>query len=109
MSEAAAPSAFELDVSDLAPGDKRSVEHGDRKVLVCNVDGVVYAIADRCSHASVPLGGGRLEGCVLECPFHGAQFDVRDGRPVALPARRSVPSYPVTPLGGGRVRVELPG
>ena len=100
MSQAALTAVVEVDVSDLAPGQTRSVDCGDRRVLLCNVDGVFYAVADRCSHAAVPLDAGRLTGCILECPFHGAQFDVRDGSAVALPARRPIASYPVVETDG---------
>lgn len=62
---------------------------------MCNVGGEFYAIADVCTHDRGPLGEGRLRGSVIECPRHGARFDVRDGSVKALPAVKPLPTYPV--------------
>ena len=71
----------------------------DRNLLLCNVDGRAYVVADRCSHANAPLSRGRLTGHVLECPLHGGKLDVRDGSPVQAPIRGSVAAYPVRKRG----------
>ncbi len=94
------------DVSDLAPGQTRVFEHAGRRVLVCNADGVYYAIEDQCSHAAFPLDGGRLKGCILECPVHGAKFDVRDGRAVRIPARKPVRTFSIS-VADGRALISL--
>lgn len=52
---------------------------GSDEVALCRVDGVVYAVSGVCPHAAGPLADGQLNGAVLTCPFHGWQFDVRDG------------------------------
>jgi nitrite reductase/ring-hydroxylating ferredoxin subunit len=55
-----------------------------------------YALDDVCSHAGGPLGDNRLkDGCLLECPWHNAVFDVRTGEIVRGPARRPQPTYQV--------------
>ena len=64
-------------------------------MLVCNVGGEFYAIADVCTHDRGRLGEGRLRGSVIECPRHGARFDVRDGSVKAPPAVTPLPTYPV--------------
>jgi 3-phenylpropionate/trans-cinnamate dioxygenase ferredoxin subunit len=64
-------------------------------VLVCNVGGEFYALADVCTHDRGPLGEGRLRGHLIECPRHGSRFDVRDGEPKTPPALRPVGTYPV--------------
>ena len=64
-------------------------------LLLCNVDGQAYVVADKCSHANAPLARGRLSGHVLECPLHGGKLDVRDGKPVQNPIRKPVAVYPV--------------
>jgi len=72
----------------------------DRNLLLCNVDGRAYVVADRCSHANAPLSRGRLTGHVLECPLHGGKLDVRDGSAVQPPIRRPIAAYPVRERDG---------
>ncbi len=71
--------------SDVPPGRVLSVPVGDLEVAVCNVDGTFYAIDDVCTHDGGALDQGELEGNEIECPRHGARFDVRTG---------GSPSYP---------------
>jgi nitrite reductase/ring-hydroxylating ferredoxin subunit len=73
---------------------------GDRNLLLCNVNGEAYVVADKCSHANAPLARGRLSGHVLECPLHGGKLDVRDGKPVQNPIRKPVAVYPVRSRDG---------
>jgi 3-phenylpropionate/trans-cinnamate dioxygenase ferredoxin subunit len=68
------------------------------ELLLCNVDGDVYAVADVCTHDGGPLDQGELQGCQIMCPRHGALFDVTTGRALTLPA--------VVPLETYTVRVE---
>jgi 3-phenylpropionate/trans-cinnamate dioxygenase ferredoxin subunit len=73
-----------------APAESRAVAAvaAGQRVVVCRAGGRLYALLDRCPHASEPLSGGRLRGYALECPYHGGRLDVRDGRPLGLPIRR---------------------
>jgi 3-phenylpropionate/trans-cinnamate dioxygenase ferredoxin component len=84
-------------VDDLASGQVRIVEHDDLEIGVFNCDGVLYAIEDRCSHDDGPLAEGVLdpEACTVECPRHGAIFDLKTGRPKTLPAYEPVDTFPV--------------
>ena len=50
---------------ELAPGELRAVEVAQRRIVLCNAEGRVYALEDRCPHADVALSGGRLDGSVL--------------------------------------------
>ena len=56
------------------------------EILICNVDGRLYAIEDVCTHDGGPLDQGTLEGACVVCPRHGATFDVRTGDALTLPA-----------------------
>ena len=56
------------------------------EVVIVNLDGDFYAIEDVCTHDGGPLGEGKLEGCQIICPRHGARFDVRTGQALTLPA-----------------------
>ncbi len=97
---------IEVDVEDLAPGEMRAVAGPGDGILLCNVDGRIYAVSNRCTHASVELSSGSLLGAEIECPFHGARFDVTTGAALCLPAKRGLRSYPVT-RSGARVRIEI--
>jgi 3-phenylpropionate/trans-cinnamate dioxygenase ferredoxin subunit len=83
---------------DIAPGELRRVEVGVHLVCLANVDGVIYAVDDDCTHTGGPLDEGELDGPVLTCPIHLARFDVRDGQVVRGPAHEPLSTY--------RVRIE---
>ena len=85
--------ALEVDISGLGQGQMRALEHGGVSILLCNVDGEIFAVENECSHAAVPLDEGTLRGCELECDFHGAVFDVRSGEALAMPATRSLRTF----------------
>jgi 3-phenylpropionate/trans-cinnamate dioxygenase ferredoxin component len=82
-------------VDDVAPGQLLAVEVNGLRVCLANVDGDVFAFKDNCSHKDFPLSSGHLEDGVIECAWHGARFDVRSGRALALPAIRPVKTYDV--------------
>ena len=71
-------------------------------------DGGVYAINNLCSHGNAKLCDGFVEGHHVECPFHQALFDVRDGSVSCGPATEPVKSWPVK-IEGGRVLLQLDG
>ena len=81
--------------SEVPAGGLRAVSTEIGAVVLANVDGDIYALEDRCSHQDYPLSAGELEGDELECPFHGARFDVCSGRALQLPAITPVRSFPV--------------
>ena len=58
-------------------------------------DGSFYAVRDECSHASIALSEGEIDGCTLECWLHGSRFDLRTGEPTGLPATEPVATFPV--------------
>ena len=99
-------STLRVDVADMAPGDLRAVEAGELRVLVCHTQGEFYAIENKCPHIHIPLDGGRLEGCVLECPLHGGKLDVRDGSDLALPIRKPARTFHVTRVDGS-IEIDL--
>ena len=94
------------ETGDVAPGQVRVYEVQGRSIALCNVDGAFYAIDDVCTHDGGPLDQGEIDGHQIECPRHGARFDVRDGRALTLPAVRPVGSYPVR-VEDGVVKVGL--
>ena len=72
-----------------------SVELDHDEVAIVRTEGEVFAIRDWCSHAAVPLSEGEVDGYTIECWLHGSRFDLRTGKPTAMPATVPVPVYPV--------------
>ena len=81
-------------LSDLAPGAAIELVVEDRIVALFSVEGTVYALDGICPHQGGPLGLGQLEGCIVTCPWHGWQFDVRSGQHQFSPGLVQ-PSLPV--------------
>ena len=86
-------------VADLPPGERLVIDFDEETVAIFNVDGDYYCIADVCTHDGSPIAdGGELSGVEIECPRHGARFDLRTGAALCLPA--------VTPVATFQVKVE---
>jgi 3-phenylpropionate/trans-cinnamate dioxygenase ferredoxin component len=82
-------------VADIPPGQGRLVEAGGRSIALFNCAGTFYAVDDTCTHAEASLSEGYLQGTEVECPLHGARFDLRTGAAVWSPAFRPVATYAV--------------
>lgn len=68
---------------DLAPGSLRELTFGDREVLVAKTgEGKLYVLPSRCPHMRTHLADGVLEGNIITCALHGAQFDLSTGKTV---------------------------
>jgi 3-phenylpropionate/trans-cinnamate dioxygenase ferredoxin subunit len=93
-------------VDEVPAGEARSFEVGFHRVAVCNVDGSFYAIEDVCTHDSSPFGNERLLGTAIECPRHGARFDVRTGAVLQMPAVVPVRTFP-TKVEGDEIYVAV--
>ena len=65
------------------------------RIMLANVEGRFYALSDMCGHRNAPLSRGKLDGHIVECPLHFAQFDVRTGKLVDGPISADVPIYEV--------------
>jgi 3-phenylpropionate/trans-cinnamate dioxygenase ferredoxin subunit len=90
------------------PGTITVHEVGEIRIALCNVNGRYYAIDDVCTHDGGPLDQGELEGDLVECPRHGAKFDVTTGKAVVLPAVRPVKTYAVQ-VEGDEIKVDTGG
>ena len=78
-----------IKAAEVAPGGMKSVELNGREVVICNCDGTFRAIDRRCGHMNAPLEMGTLDGSILTCAMHCAQFDVSTGEALSGP----VPAY----------------
>jgi 3-phenylpropionate/trans-cinnamate dioxygenase ferredoxin subunit len=94
-------------VADLPSGERLFVEIDAQPIVVFNLAGELFAIADVCSHDEGPVGDGELEGDEVICPRHGARFDLRTGKALALPAVVDIPAYPVRVVDG-QIELGLP-
>ncbi len=85
--------------SELPSGGKLLTEVEGRAIAVFNVEGSFFAIDDVCTHDGGPLAEGDLHGAEIECPRHGARFDVRNGRALCFPAVEPVATHAVEVRG----------
>jgi len=93
--------------ADVPSGRVRVFSVGGTRIAMCRLEsGEIYAVADVCTHDDGPLGEGELLDHAIECPRHGARFDIRTGRVLALPAVVPIQVYPVK-LEGDSVLVEV--
>jgi 3-phenylpropionate/trans-cinnamate dioxygenase ferredoxin subunit len=71
----------------------QTVEINGSVVAVFKVDNEFFAIQNRCSHAEASLSEGEVYDCKVECPLHGAEFDLKTGEALTLPATKPVATY----------------
>ncbi len=88
-------------LADCPPGTGLEVVADERVVALFNVDGTFYAIDGVCPHQGGPLAEGEVTGCVVTCPWHGWQFDIRTGQ---HQFERDDPAADLAGAGGGRCR-----
>jgi nitrite reductase/ring-hydroxylating ferredoxin subunit len=94
-------------LADLAPESVTAIEVGGCKMALVHTGGTVCAVADRCPHSNASLGEGAVvEEFAIECPLHGAVFDVRTGEPLEGPTDESVATYEVI-VEDGVVKVRV--
>jgi nitrite reductase/ring-hydroxylating ferredoxin subunit len=93
---------------DVAKGGALKVEVGDLVLAVFNVDGEFFVTDDACTHGPGSLAEGFLSGDVVECNFHGGQFNVRTGEVVSPPCMLPLKTYCVI-VEDGRVLIDSPG
>lgn len=90
---------------EIQPGEKRIYEVDGIPIVVVNLDGEFYALEDVCTHDGGPLGEGEMRNGRLICPRHGAQFDIRTGAALTMPAVDPVSTYDVR-IEDGAILVE---
>ncbi|MCY3727734.1 MAG: Rieske (2Fe-2S) protein [Nitrospira sp.] len=96
-------------LEDLEPGTCLSVELDNApSVALFNVDGKILALNNTCPHAGGPLGEGTLDGEVVECPWHGWEFNVRTGACMENPTPEWAASCYQTRVENGVIQVAFP-
>lgn len=86
------------------PGELAVFEVEGMRIAVANANGRFFAIDDTCTHEQCSLAEeGTLEGIVVTCGCHGAEFDVTTGAVLAPPAPEPVKAYPLRVENGNLV------
>ncbi len=80
-------------LDEVPPGEAIGFKAGGHEIVLCNLDGEIYALQGMCTHQDLPLDGGEVEDGVLTCEWHGAEFDVATGSVRGLPASRPLHTY----------------
>lgn len=95
-------------VEEIAEHTGKTFEVEGKRIALFRVGDHFYALDDTCSHAEASLGEGEVDAdeLTIECPRHGATFDLKTGRARTLPAHVPVSSYPVW-VEEGMVIVEM--
>ena len=95
-------------VSELPVGGRKLVEIDGVRIAIFNLDGELHAIEDVCTHDGGPLVEGDVVNvCQVECPRHGARFDIRTGAALSMPAFEATNTYAVE-IDGDDIFVERP-
>ena len=84
----------------LAEGEFQVVWDGDTSIAVYRTAEGWFAVEDVCTHDGAELAGGPVQGCVVECPRHGARFDLRTGEALCAPAYTPIAVFPIRLEGG---------
>lgn len=94
--------------SDLDEDEAMQVIVEGKELALINLGGELFALDDICTHAYASMSDGYIEGNCIECPLHGAQFDIRTGKAETPPATEDLGSYQVK-IEDGDVFIGLPG
>ncbi|MCC7432751.1 non-heme iron oxygenase ferredoxin subunit [Candidatus Peregrinibacteria bacterium] len=86
-------------IDDFAEGSKKRFVAGEIALMIAKVEGSFFAVLDTCTHKQASLSAGELQGFSIECPWHGAKFDLRTGEVKALPAAMPLKTFKTEIIG----------
>lgn len=89
-----------LPCDQLGVGERLFIEIDNQPIVLLNIEGEIFAIADKCSHDDGPLGDGEINDHIIKCPRHGATFDIKTGKVLSLPAIIDIQAFPVKIIDG---------
>lgn len=89
-----------LPLAELGEAATLGVAVGGHAIVLCQSDGELFAIEDKCSHADEPLACGRIRNGWIACPAHGGRFDLATGEAIGPPATEPIRTFPVRLVGG---------
>ena len=73
--------------TEIVSGQMKKITVDGKEIIVSNVDGNYFAIDDTCTHSGASLSEGKLEGSIVTCDWHGAQFDCKNGKLIKFPGK----------------------
>jgi len=83
--------------ADISPGNMIKTSINGKEILVTNIDDKYYAIDDSCTHSGASLSEGKINGCIITCGWHTAEFNCKTGELLKFPAKiKNLTSYNVT-------------
>ena len=83
--------------SEILPGSMKKVAIDGKEIMVVNLDGNYFAMDDTCTHSGSSLSEGKIDGTIVTCGWHGAQFDCKTGKLDKFPANiNDLQSYSIT-------------
>lgn len=94
--------------SELDEDEAMQVLVGRKEIAIYNIGGEYFATDDICTHAYASLADGYVENGQVECPLHGACFDIRTGKALTAPASIDIATYEVK-IEGDTIYVGVPG
>ena len=83
------------DLSELEPDTPKLIQVNGTAVVLVKIADEVFAVSDTCTHEDAQLAGGFIEDCSIECPRHGAMFDLKTGKALTLPAIAPLNTFPI--------------
>lgn len=89
-----------LPLAELGEAMTTAVTVGGQAIVLCQFDGELFAIEDKCSHADEPLACGRIRNGWIACPAHGGRFDLATGEAIGPPASAPIRTFPIRVVGG---------
>lgn len=95
-----------LPFDSLVDGKPKKITLGDKDVCVARIGDEVFAVADMCTHSEASLSEGDISNHKIECWLHGAEFDLRTGQALTLPANIPLETYAVS-IDGNAVTVKI--
>ncbi len=81
------------DLNEIEENQSIVIETEGKNILVTKVKGEVYAVENNCTHENLPLNGGQIYERQVQCPHHGARFDLKTGKATQFPAVMELKTY----------------
>jgi nitrite reductase/ring-hydroxylating ferredoxin subunit len=94
-------------LSDIAFGGMKAAKIEGREIVVCNYDGKFFAVDNRCPHMNGSLEAGTLDGYILTCPVHYAQFDITTGEVLSGPEKTSSLRSYLVQVEGDLIKIDV--
>ena len=98
---------FVAAVDEIVPSSPKQLEIDKLDLAIHNIDGDFFAINDICTHSFARLSFGSINGAIITCPLHLAEYDIRTGKVLEGPADEDLETYP-TKVMGGKLYVGIP-